>query len=146
MCLELFEDPRGPGRPPLLLEATQEHLALFLHNILKHGIPDNASIAKVLCKGVNICLKRIGLSYRKASKTEAFKHSDAQEEVVTHLVLAALAYCMSLHEVVGLVSSTSTKRRCAREARQLMRYRAVSLCSFVVRWSVALKGTCTWLD
>ena len=89
MCLELFEGPRGPGRPPLLLEATQEHLALFLHNILKHGIPDNASIAKVLCKGVNICLKRIGLSYRKASKTEAFKHSDAQEEVVTHLVLAA---------------------------------------------------------
>ena len=57
-----------------------------------------------------------------------------------------LAYCMSLHEVVGLVSSTLTKRRCAREARQLMRHRAVSLCSLFVRWSVALAGTCTWLD
>ena len=43
---------RGPCRPPLFPEATQEHMAVLLHNIVKHGIPFNASIAKFLCEGV----------------------------------------------------------------------------------------------
>ena len=38
---------RGPGRPPLLPEATQEHMAVLLHNIVKYG----KTIQRVDCQG-----------------------------------------------------------------------------------------------